>query len=127
MVGFLHIIPAQAAVAPSKMVVIKMNPRFIARVSVLKQWKSTKEFSCLNVLWNRESHWNPKAFNKSSGAFGIAQFLPQTWANYKYPYMPKEPSVQIKAGLRYITVRYGSPCNALSFWNHKASQGNPWY
>jgi membrane-bound lytic murein transglycosylase MltF len=127
MVGLLHIVPAQAAVAPSQSVHFAMSPRLIAKLSVIKQWKSSKEFSCLNILWNRESHWNPKAFNKSSGAFGIAQFLPQTWGNYKYPYMPKDPRVQIKAGLRYITVRYGSPCKALSFWNKQARLGNPWY
>lgn len=94
-----------------------MSPKLFARQSVIEQWNSIKQFKCLNSLWNRESHWNPKALNKSSGAFGIAQFLPSTWGNYKFPYKPTEPRIQIKAGLRYITVRYGSPCKALKFWN----------
>ena len=117
MVGFLHIVPAQAAIAPSKGLRIQMSPKLFARQSVIEQWNSVKQFKCLNSLWNRESHWNPKALNKSSGAFGIAQFLPSTWGNYKFPYKPTEPRIQIKAGLRYITVRYGSPCKALKFWN----------
>ena len=36
---------------------------------------SEKEYKCLNTLWTKESHWNYKARNKSSGAHGIAQAL----------------------------------------------------
>lgn len=31
------------------------------------------------VIW-RESRWEPSAYNRSSGATGLAQFLPSTWA-----------------------------------------------
>lgn len=74
------------------------------------QWK------CLNTLWTEESHFNPKALNMSSHAYGIAQFLPTTWANYN---LKKAVGAvdQVKDGLRYIQSRYGSPCNALSFHN----------
>ena len=34
------------------------------------------QFSCLNSLWTKESHWNYKAHNYRSGAHGIAQALP---------------------------------------------------
>jgi soluble lytic murein transglycosylase-like protein len=93
----------------------------------MKQWHQETEYKCLVKLWEKESNWNPKAHNKSSGAFGIAQFLPQTWANYNYPYQPKDATIQIKAGLRYITKRYGSPCRAWSFWQRQAAKGNAWY
>lgn len=117
MVGLLHVVPAQAAVAPiHKQVHILMLPKTYARIQVLSQWHSTREFECLSVMWERESHWNPKAHNKSSGAFGIAQFLPATWGNYKLPFKPTDPKVQIKAGLRYITKRYKTPCQAWKFW-----------
>ena len=122
-VGLLHITSAQAAVAPVKAIHIQMSPRAYSQVLIAKQWKDTaRQYACLDKLWTHESHWNPKALNKKSGAFGIAQFLPQTWGNYKYPYKPKDPIVQVKAGLRYITVRYSTPCKAWEFWQ----KGN-WY
>ena len=34
------------------------------------------QFTCLNRLWTRESHWNYRARNKKSGAHGIPQALP---------------------------------------------------
>ncbi len=61
---------------------------------------------CLNKLWNSESHFNPKALNMSSHAFGIAQFLPTTWGNYKVA-KTVSAKLQIQYGLRYIQKRYG--------------------
>lgn len=105
----------------------QFEPKTYAYIKVIDQWKEEREYDCLFQLWERESHWNPKAFNKSSGAFGIAQFMPQTWGNYHYPYMPKDATVQITAGLRYITKRYGSPCKAWAFWQSNQNKGNAWY
>ena len=50
-----------------------------------------------------------------SGAYGIAQFLPTTWGNYKVV-KTSETKLQIKYGLRYIHKRYGSACGAKAFW-----------
>ena len=83
---------------------------------------SKVEFACLDKLWTQESHWNAKALNKSSGAFGIAQFLPTTWRNYKFEYKPTNPLKQIDYGLHYIAVRYESACKA---WSHEKRLG--WY
>ena len=83
-------------------------------------WKMS-EWKCLRNLWQKESHFNPKAENKSSGAYGIAQFMPSTWGTYKVT-KTAEAKLQIKYGLRYIEKRYGSACNAWSFW-----QKNSWY
>jgi SLT domain-containing protein len=102
-------------------------PKVYAESLVMHHWQSQQEFVCLVELWDRESHWNPKAHNKRSGAYGIAQFMPQTWGNYKFPYKPKAASIQITAGLRYITKRYGSPCQAWKVWQIHAKRGNPWY
>jgi len=85
------------------------------------------EWQCLRNIWQKESHFNPKSLNKSSGAYGIAQFMPTTWENYKVVKTP-EARLQIKYGLRYIEKRYGSAkdpngaCNAWAFW-----QRNHWY
>jgi len=32
---------------------------------------STADFNCLVALWNKESKWNPNAYNSGSGAYGI--------------------------------------------------------
>jgi hypothetical protein len=127
MVGFLHIVPAQAAIAPIASREMLLTPKQFAKQAVLSQWKSLRQFSCLNLMWEHESHWNPQSLNERSGAFGIPQFLPATWGNYKFPYEPASARVQITAGLRYITVRYGTPCKAWSFWQRQANRGNAWY
>lgn len=80
-----------------------------------------KQWYCLNHLWSSESGFNPLAHNKSSGAYGIAQFMPQTWGNYKLA-KTSVPSLQIQYGLHYIDKRYGSACNAWNFW-----QKHYWY
>jgi len=89
-------------------------------------WKMS-EWKCLDNIWQHESHFNPKARNMSSGALGIAQFLPSTWGNYKVV-KTTEARLQIQYGLRYIHNRYGSAsdpngaCNAWRYW-----QKHNWY
>jgi hypothetical protein len=116
-VGLLHVTGAQAAQAPTRAVHIQMSPRAYSQHAVAQQWKDRdRQYACLNLLWTHESHWNSKAANPKSTAYGIPQFLDSTWTNYNYPVRPKDPIVQVTAGLRYITKRYGSPCKAWSFW-----------
>jgi hypothetical protein len=79
------------------------------------------EMSCLESLWGKESHWNPKAQNPSSTAYGIPQFLDSTWAGTGIA-KTSDGYRQIDAGLIYIDSRYGSPCGA---WSHSKSTG--WY
>jgi hypothetical protein len=118
---------AQAPLVTEQMRLSVMTPKQIAYEQVMIQWKSEREYKCLVELVHRESRWNPLAHNKSSGAFGLFQFLPSTWGNYKFPYKPKDASIQITAGLRYIYKRYDTPCEAWSFWQSNARKGNPWY
>ena len=83
-------------------------------------WKMS-EWKCLRQLWQHESHFNPKARNMHSGAYGIAQFMPTTWGNYKVT-KTSSAQLQIQYGLRYIEKRYGSACGAWTFW-----QKHSWY
>jgi hypothetical protein len=83
---------------------------FAAKIARLEYGWTKKQHSCLNQLWGKESAWNPSADNPKSTAFGIAQML-----NEK----SKDPVQQIRNGLRYISVRYESPCNAWSFWQKR--------
>ena len=83
---------------------------------------SQADFDCLVRLWNKESGWNPNAYNSSSGAYGIPQALPgskmaSAGADYQTNY-----KTQINWGLSYIKARYGNPQNA---WYHSQSTG--WY
>jgi hypothetical protein len=67
---------------------------------------NSRQYLCLEKLWTRESHWNPLADNKHSSAYGIPQLL---------KLKTKDPYLQIDAGLKYISHRYGTPCKALAF------------
>ena len=67
---------------------------------------NSRQYLCLEQLWDQESQWNPKSKNKKSSAYGIPQLLHLKITN---------PYLQIDAGLAYITKRYGSPCKAWAY------------
>ena len=69
---------------------------------------SDKQYRCLVELWDRESHWNPKADNPKSSAFGIPQLLRMTSTN---------PYRQIELGIKYLNhnkLYKGDICKALA-------------
>jgi hypothetical protein len=80
------------------------------------------QFACLNKLWTKESNWRYKARNKSSGAHGIPQALPATKMESIGTDWRTNPVTQISWGLRYIEVRYETPCEA-----YKKFQRSNWY
>lgn len=84
-------------------------------------WSET-DIECLISLWNKESGWNPYAYNASSGAYGIPQALPGSKMASKGSDYQTNYQTQINWGLSYISSRYGNPQNA---WNHSQSKG--WY
>jgi hypothetical protein len=69
---------------------------------------NSKEYRCLELLWDKESRWDPRADNPKSTAYGIPQLL---------KLKAKDPYIQIDLGLKYITHRYLTPCKALA--HHK--------
>jgi hypothetical protein len=77
---------------------------------------------CLINLWNRESGWNEKARNPSTGAYGIPQAVPGSKMGAFGSDWQTNPVTQIKWGLSYIKSRYQTPCGA---WAHSQSTG--WY
>ena len=70
------------------------------------------QYACLNRLWTKESHWNYKAHNYRSGAHGIAQALPAVKMEIISDDWRTNPVTQIRWGLRYIDIRYETPCDA---------------
>jgi hypothetical protein len=71
-----------------------------------------KEYRCLELLWHKESRWNPRADNPKSSAYGIPQIL---------KYKEKDPYKQIDRGIKYIEHRYKTACKA---WIHHKKTGH---
>lgn len=71
-----------------------------------------KEYKCLASLYGKESAWNYKAYNASSGAVGIPQGK-SVWL------LTATPIQQTEWGLRYIKHRYLTPCKAYDHWKAK--------
>ncbi len=80
------------------------------------------QFNCFDAIVAKESGWNHKATNASSGAYGLVQALPASKMASAGSDYRTNPATQAKWGVKYMNDRYGSPCAALSF--HKA---NNWY
>jgi len=87
-------------------------------------WGQGAQWNALNTLEMHEAGYNNMAQNPSSTAFGIGQFLDQTWKGYG----PKttNPKKQIQYMLEYIKGRYGTPEKAWSqYYDHPGGVG--WY
>ncbi|MFS1300515.1 lytic transglycosylase domain-containing protein [Streptosporangium longisporum] len=80
------------------------------------------QWGCLEKLWMKESGWNERAMNTSSGAYGIPQSLPGHKMASAGSDWQTNAATQIEWGLTYIKGRYGTPCGA---WAHSQAKG--WY
>ncbi|WP_336205601.1 transglycosylase SLT domain-containing protein [Nonomuraea sp. LPB2021202275-12-8] len=108
--------------AASKAVKRAGKNKALARTMVAKRGWAASQFSCLARLWAKESGWNHRAGNRSSGAYGIPQALPGHKMATKGRDWRTNPRTQIAWGLSYIKQRYGTPCRA---WGH--FQSHNWY
>lgn len=108
--------PAPAPPPPSG------DSRSIARSMLGNYGWGDDQWGCLNSLWQRESGWNHRAMNPSSGAYGIPQSLPGSKMASAGADWQTNPATQIRWGLGYIKGRYGNPCGA---WAHSERVG--WY
>ena len=89
------------------------DPRALAQAMLTEFGFTAGDFACLDLLWEKESGWDPSADNPTSSAYGIPQALTQLH-DLPADYMTSAES-QIRWGLEYIAGRYGTPCNADSF------------
>ncbi|MBU6314489.1 MAG: transglycosylase SLT domain-containing protein [Actinomycetales bacterium] len=95
----------------------QIGAKKVAQVILTQEYGfDDSQFSCLNSLWTKESHWNYKAHNYRSGAHGIAQALPAEKMSVIATDWRTNPVTQIRWGIRYITMRYDTPCKAWSKW-----------
>jgi hypothetical protein len=89
----------------------------IAQVqAIARQIVPSGQFQCFSNIVNHESSWNYKATNPSSGAYGLVQALPAGKMASAGADWQTNPATQIKWGLNYMNQRYGSPCDAWSYW-----------
>ena len=84
----------------------KENYKLYAHIKLL----NAKQYRCLEILWNKESRWDPRADNPKSSAYGIPQLLKMK---------ELDPFKQIDLGLKYISKRHNTPCKALDYHNRK--------
>ncbi|PBC61575.1 hypothetical protein BKI49_23595 [Streptomyces sp. Tue6028] len=95
----------------------------VAQIQAMaRQMVPSGQFQCFSNIVDHESSWNYKAVNASSGAYGLFQALPGSKMSSVGSDWQTNPATQIKWGLNYMDSRYGSPCEAWSFW-----QQNNWY
>ncbi len=90
--------------------------------SMAQQIVGGGQYQCFSEIVERESGWNYQASNPSSGAYGLVQALPGSKMASAGADWRTNPATQIKWGLNYMNDRYGSPCDAWSFW-----QANNYY
>jgi len=102
LVGSLCLMPEAGS---SNMSEIKMSAKQYAYYSL----NDLKQYKCLASLYGKESAWNYRAYNKSSGTVGIPQGK-SVWL------LTATPIQQTEWGLRYIKHRYSTPCNAWDHW-----------
>ncbi|HET6165457.1 MAG TPA: lytic transglycosylase domain-containing protein [Marmoricola sp.] len=100
----------------------KADPRTLARALMPLYGLSTSQFSCVDNIWEHESHWNVHAANPYSSAYGIPQALPGSKMSSAGPDWQNSAETQIRWGLNYIAERYGTACAAWSF-----KQAHGWY
>ena len=99
------------------------DPRDIARQILQNKYGyGAGQFACFDNIITRESRWNVHATNPSSGAYGLPQALPGSKMASIASDWRTNPATQIIWGIEYMDKRYGSPCEAWSFW-----QAHSWY
>lgn len=80
----------------------------------LRERTTDRAFHCAHILWDRESHWHPRA-GEPWGAYGIPQAVP----GYKMARAGSDwrtnALTQVRWGRHYVKGRYGSFCRALRF------------
>jgi murein DD-endopeptidase MepM/ murein hydrolase activator NlpD len=100
------------------------DPKAVARMLLPEFGFGQGQWSCLDQLWIGESDWRWDVENPSSGAYGIPQSLPGKKMATMGADWRTNPVTQIRWGLDYIKKSYGTPCNALDFWNGNSPH---WY
>lgn len=102
--------------APARFGTVAYSQWYAEHAAALRYGWGPKQFKALKWIWFRESGWNHRAVNPSSGATGIPQSLPASKMRTHGSDYRTNPETQIDWGLDYIKTRYGSPLKAKQWW-----------
>ena len=94
--------------------VIQMTPKQYALDIIRKKGWGLSGYKCLINIGESESHWNPKAKNPRSTAFGIGQLLTET---------SHDPATQVRNFIHYLEYRYPSKNPACTGWRFHMAHG----
>jgi hypothetical protein len=97
------------------------DPRDMAQALAATYSWTGRQWTCLDKLWDHESKYETTVRNPRSGAYGIPQALPASKMAAAGNDWRTNPVTQIVWGLGYIQDRYGSPCDAWSYWLRHSS------
>ncbi|MFJ6724510.1 transglycosylase SLT domain-containing protein [Streptomyces sp. NPDC091281] len=89
--------------------------------AIARQIVPAGQFQCFSNIVDHESTWNYRAVNPTSGAYGLVQAYPASKMSSEGADWRTNPATQIKWGLNYMNDRYGSPCDAWSYWQANGS------
>lgn len=111
-----------AAVPEATATVVSANASVAELKAMARATVSAAEWPFMEKLVQRESGWNPRATNPSSGAYGLPQSLPGSKMASAGSDWRTNPVTQIAWMRQYVKQRYGSFSNA---WSHSQTHG--WY
>lgn len=95
-----------AALMPQTAIAKEISTTDMYKLYAHSRLVNYKQFQCFNKIITKESHWNVSARNGSH--YGLGQMR-------STHYRDLDGYRQIDATIKYITIRYGSMCNA---WRH---------
>lgn len=94
---------------------------------VLQRWHSSYQWQAFDTIIRRESGWDPCAYYphshdcgyQGSNSCGIPQAnpCPSAWRGAMWA----TRYAQVRWAVSYMANRYGSPANALAYWNAHGS------
>jgi hypothetical protein len=103
-------------IRPVPMILPTLPPPTVAEArAIIAAELGPREWSCLDAAIERESHWNPLAVNKRSGAAGLLQALPPEKQARFGPDWRTSPLTQVRWAAWYVAARYGDACRARAF------------
>src|SRR6266702_3457708 len=104
-------VPVVGSTGPGAPDVNQAN-RVLGRTMAAAMGWTGDQWTALDNLWTRESRWQNKIANPTSGAYGIPQALPGSKMGTAANPPLSSAVAQIRWGLSYIKQRYRNPVNA---------------
>ena len=116
--GEVELLPSRGV---SKKKVTPVSSRTITIVYANETYDRLNAKAFIEIIY-RESRFNPRATNPTSGAYGLGQALPPEKMDNVAPDWKTNIMTQLTWVTKYMNERYGSPIDALEHHDKKG-----WY